>query len=851
MKIQKMIHLPTLFVLLAIHIMACTAFAEGGLFQGEIQQAESGLSDPAPGYASLFSGELERTEETAVSSSAVFYTVDPPSEDRFSLSWTADEIGQITVKAGGQVISNGARIAPGTTITVEIQCAANYRASEVKYYFHWDNDSQNPEEAGLANPTGNGSFAFPMKNADTRLSISYTRGYSLTVNGIHVTDENRDHILGEGMNALSYNPQSNSLIFNNASVPGIIDIQTAMPLTITLHGEGNIIYGGIQSSSNLTITPFNGQAFLTVNGENGAGIHMRNGASLTISPGANVLATSSAHTASSAGIVAENGNITVYGTVNATGGDAPGSSGIRCGVLTIKTLNSTSGGMVTAIGGNCYSGGESTGITAENILVEYQASLYATSGGSTGISRAIHASALTNEGTVSATAGNGNSESTGLYISGQLTNSGAMTSRASGSAYGNSYGISAGRIRFSGGDVSSVAATAAGESYGISSPAIEMLGGSINAEGGSHAVSAKPVFSGMVPKLYISNLTSDVQEANAEILENYLARKVVLLSAFFSIQPKEQSISIGETVFLKGDGTWNGSVRWYSSNSCVTVDPITGAATGVREGTATITALVYNPSGAETDRASCTVTVKPNEQQKIRKISFDQENVTLNTQYGMRTVKYWFDPVTPLNPDLEWACTDGTMKIIKVVVDPAAQEMYITALGNGAAVITATAKDGSGVKASCNVTVSGIGPSVSYYVDYRDNDGTWFSDFSDGFTVRCTGPSSELQSVYIDGAFVSPVTGSRTNWVRSGTTDNKTLLTFSREYMASLGHGHHRISLSYSSYGEIQTTVRICSIYDRPQTGDIKIEDWCFAWLLSGFGIVSVLYQRLKRKENR
>ena len=233
----------------------------------------------------------------------------------------------------------------------------------------------------------------------------------------------------------------------------------------------------------------------------------------------------------------------------------------------------------------------------------------------------------------------------------------------------------------------------------------------------------------------------------------------------------------------------------------------------------------------------------------IERICFDQETVTLSTLYGMRTVRYWFYPTEPSNPNLTWTCSDTEGKTVKVVVDEEQREFSITALGNGTAYIYATAKDGSAVQACCRVTVSGIGSNnVSYMFDYRDNDGTWYADYSDSFTVRCTGPSGELQGIYVDGAYVPQYTGSQLNWTFSSTSENKTLVTFTHAYMASLARGSHQLRFSYSSVSTVLTSFTVCSIYDPPRTGDESSGRPLLLFLLSGAGSAGMLLI-LKKKE--
>jgi hypothetical protein len=274
---------------------------------------------------------------------------------------------------------------------------------------------------------------------------------------------------------------------------------------------------------------------------------------------------------------------------------------------------------------------------------------------------------------------------------------------------------------------------------------------------------------------------------------------------------------------------------------------MTGTVTGVSAGTATITAQAYGPTRSEADSATCTVTVKGSSA-AVTGIHFDQENVSLSTKYGLRTVKYWFSPLGTGGAELTWKCTDATGSIVRFEVSEEEQELYITSVGNGVAVISASTKNG--ISAYCRVTVSGIGGESSIYIDYIDNSGVWYYDWSNSFTVRCTGKISELLGVYVDGVYIPQLSTSGQRNYTVSDSGGKTLITFTREYMSRLSHGAHALTLSYSGYGTLSKTIYIQSVRDAPRTGDIPLAVFTAECLLS---LAAAVYcvRKLSKKEYR
>ena len=92
-----------------------------------------------------------------------------------------------------------------------------------------------------------------------------------------------------------------------------------------------------------------------------------------------------------------------------------------------------------------------------------------------------------------------------------------------------------------------------------------------------------------------------------------------------------------------------------------------------------------------------TETIKT-EPPKVTTITLDKTNIEL-TKGGTDLVTATVLPEEAIDKTITWASSNGDV----VTVD---NEGNITAIGEGVAMITATANDGSGISASCNITVT-------------------------------------------------------------------------------------------------------------------------------------------------
>ena len=135
----------------------------------------------------------------------------------------------------------------------------------------------------------------------------------------------------------------------------------------------------------------------------------------------------------------------------------------------------------------------------------------------------------------------------------------------------------------------------------------------------------------------------------------------------------------------------NKAVTWKSSNTKIATVDAYGNVKAVAKGTATITATAKDGSGV---KASCKVTVKV----PVTKITLAKTSLILNK--GVKTalkVKSVL-PSNANNKAVTWKSSNTKIATVDA-------KGNVKAIAKGTATITATAKDGSGKKATCKVTV--------------------------------------------------------------------------------------------------------------------------------------------------
>ena len=131
-------------------------------------------------------------------------------------------------------------------------------------------------------------------------------------------------------------------------------------------------------------------------------------------------------------------------------------------------------------------------------------------------------------------------------------------------------------------------------------------------------------------------------------------------------------------------------IVWSSSDQSIATVDAAGKVTAVAKGSCLITATAADGSGV---KAECQVTVV----QPVTSITLN--NTTLTLEVGKaQTLTATVLPADATNKQLKWSSSNTAVATVST-------SGKVTAVASGTCTVTATAKDGSGVKAECQVTV--------------------------------------------------------------------------------------------------------------------------------------------------
>ena len=152
------------------------------------------------------------------------------------------------------------------------------------------------------------------------------------------------------------------------------------------------------------------------------------------------------------------------------------------------------------------------------------------------------------------------------------------------------------------------------------------------------------------------------------------------------LNKKSISLNVGKTYTLKASGTKE-KITWTSSKKSVATVSSKGVVKAKKKGTAVITAK-YGKK-----KLTCKVTVK----QPVKSIKLNKTSATLKKGKSL-TLKATISPSSANNKAVTW--TSSNKKVATV-----SSKGVVKAVVNGTATITVKAKDGSGKKATCKITV--------------------------------------------------------------------------------------------------------------------------------------------------
>ena len=193
------------------------------------------------------------------------------------------------------------------------------------------------------------------------------------------------------------------------------------------------------------------------------------------------------------------------------------------------------------------------------------------------------------------------------------------------------------------------------------------------------------------------------------------ACKVTVKQPVTKITLNKSSFSIvkGKTFALKATvapaAANNRTVTWKSSNTKVATVTSAGKVTAKGKGTATIICTAKDGSGV---KATCRITVKI----LINKVSINRSTAKLVKGKSL-TLKATVAPTAASNKTVAWKSSNT--KVAKV-----SSTGKVTAVGKGTATITCAARDGSGKKAYCKITVTAPSSSGSSYSGSSSGSGS-------------------------------------------------------------------------------------------------------------------------------
>ena len=155
----------------------------------------------------------------------------------------------------------------------------------------------------------------------------------------------------------------------------------------------------------------------------------------------------------------------------------------------------------------------------------------------------------------------------------------------------------------------------------------------------------------------------------------------------------ETTLKVGGAVQLRAtvtpDAATDKSVSWSTGNANVATVDVNGLVTAVGVGTTTITCT--NSAG---QTATIDITVEPT---LVTSISLDRNTATLNAGESL-ALSVTVLPDDATDKSVTWTSSNDGVATVDA-------DGVVTAVGTGVAEVTATANDGSGLSASCSVTV--------------------------------------------------------------------------------------------------------------------------------------------------
>ena len=196
------------------------------------------------------------------------------------------------------------------------------------------------------------------------------------------------------------------------------------------------------------------------------------------------------------------------------------------------------------------------------------------------------------------------------------------------------------------------------------------------------------------------DIVSGATHSSRAIMEAYkdAYAKAIAIRYGITLNKTKLSLTAGKSETLAATVTpadaENKEVLWSTSNAAVATVDAAGKITAVAPGRVTITATAAAADAADTGASAvCEVTVtKP-----VSSIKLDKTSASILRGKTV-TLKATVSPSDAGNKAVSWSSSDKKIATVD-------SKGVVKGVAKGTATITATAKDGSGVKATCKITV--------------------------------------------------------------------------------------------------------------------------------------------------
>ncbi len=180
--------------------------------------------------------------------------------------------------------------------------------------------------------------------------------------------------------------------------------------------------------------------------------------------------------------------------------------------------------------------------------------------------------------------------------------------------------------------------------------------------------------------------------------ENWLSIKRITentLLTSLTLNKSDVSLEAGQSVTLQAtvgpDGADNKNVDWKSDDETIATVTPDGVVTAVKVGQTTIHAIANDGGGA---KALCAITVVPT---MVNSITLSNKTLEIRKNHTAQLTATVL-PANATNADFAWSSTNENIAKVD-------EEGIVSAVSPGSVVIKATAKDGSLVEGTCEVTV--------------------------------------------------------------------------------------------------------------------------------------------------